>query len=181
MVLMARNRWHRFGYACVNFGTPIAMKEWVARRGLDFRALEKEERFAALGGLAAELMAAIGAVIPVLPVPLVATVFLARPAERLSELEVKAAALDLMTALADAGALVYLPRQDREYAIAAGLRMLVQRHLVEEADGFYAARPEEAALLGYYASSIAHLVGRTPAVPATREADRAYSQGRGER
>ena len=31
--LMARNKWHRFGYACVNFGSPFSLKEYVARRG----------------------------------------------------------------------------------------------------------------------------------------------------
>ena len=25
--LMLRSEWHRFGYACVNFGTPISMRE----------------------------------------------------------------------------------------------------------------------------------------------------------
>ena len=31
LVLMARGRWHRFGYACVNFGTPISMRAHVRR------------------------------------------------------------------------------------------------------------------------------------------------------
>ena len=156
--LMLRSRWHRFGYACVNFGTPISARGWLGQRGLDLRILDKERRFTELGALATDLMSAIGAVIPVLPVPLVATVFLDRPGERLSELEVKAAALGLFARLAGAGARVYVPRQDEEYAIAAGLRMLVQRHLVDESDDLYAARPEEERLLRYYANSIAHLL-----------------------
>src|SRR5690606_30204492 len=36
LVLMARNRWHRFGYACVNFGAPISAREYLGERGLDF-------------------------------------------------------------------------------------------------------------------------------------------------
>jgi glycerol-3-phosphate O-acyltransferase len=102
-------------------------------------------------------MTAIGKVIPVLPVPLVATV-LTQAEEPLSELELKARAHRLMTELETAGGHVYVPRRDQDYAIVAGLRMLTQRHLVEEKDGLYTARPEEMKVLRYYANSIAHLM-----------------------
>src|SRR4029077_15017757 len=78
--------------------------------------------------------------------------------EPLSELELKARTLSLMTNLERAGAHVYIPRRDQDYAIVAGLRMLTLRHLVEERDGLYAAVPAEMPLLRYYAGSIAHLV-----------------------
>lgn len=158
--LAARSRWHRFGYACVTFGTPISMRRTLRERRLDFRTLppaEQSERLAALGG---ELMAAVGAVVPVVPVPLVASVFVER-AERgqgpLSLLELKASAWRRMAELEAAGARVYVPRSDQDYAIAAGLRMLTLRHLVEEREGLYAAREDELPLLRYYANSIAHL------------------------
>jgi glycerol-3-phosphate O-acyltransferase len=156
--LMARNRWHRFGYACVNFGTPISMRQRLGGSGLDLRTLPREERFRAVGTLADELMAAIGKAVPVLPVPLVATVFLASPERALSELEVKARAWELTAALAAAGAHVYVPRRDQDYAIAVGLRALALRHLIDEEGGLYRARAAEAPLLAYYAGSIAHLV-----------------------
>jgi glycerol-3-phosphate O-acyltransferase len=102
-------------------------------------------------------MAAIGAVVPVLPVSLVATVLL--EAERpLDELELKARCQDLADALHAAGARIYVPRDDRDYAIHVGLRMLRLRRLVEVTpDGLHAPAPAEAALLRYYANSIAHL------------------------
>lgn len=155
--LIAHSRWHRFGYACVNFGSPISMRRYLGERGLDLRFLSREERSAHLERLGTELMAAIGGVIPVLPVPLVATVLLRHDGGPLSELELKSRAWRLMQELEAAGAHVYIPRRDQDYAIVAGLRMLKQRHLVEEKDGLYAARPEELRLLRYYASSIAHL------------------------
>src|SRR5262245_34336397 len=43
--LMARNQWHRFGYVCVNFGSPISLKEYLSKRGLDARSLSREDRF----------------------------------------------------------------------------------------------------------------------------------------
>lgn len=171
--LAARSRWHRFGYACVTFGTPISMRRTLRERHLDFRTLspaEQSERLAALGG---ELMAAVGAVVPVVPVPLVAAVFVER-AERglgpMSLLELKASAWRRMAELEAAGARVYVPRSDQDYAITAGLRMLTLRHLVEEREGLYAAREDELPLLRYYANSIAHLAAARPDPAATESA-----------
>lgn len=155
--LMLRSRWHRFGYACVNFGSPISMRRYLGDRGLDLRPLSREERSVHLERLGGELMAAIGRVIPVLPVPLVATV-LVQAGEPLSELELKARAHRLITELEAAGAHVYIPRRDLDYAIVAGLRMLTLRHLADEMEGLFAARQEEMTVLRYYANSIAHLM-----------------------
>jgi glycerol-3-phosphate O-acyltransferase len=156
--LMLRSRWHRFGYACVNFGTPLSMRRYLGERGLDLRHLSREERATHLADLGDELMAAIGGVIPVLPVPLVAAVLVRSAGEPLSELELKARTFRLMTELENAGAHVYIPRRDQDYAIVAGLRMLTLRHLVEETDGLYVAKTGEMPLLRYYAGSISHLV-----------------------
>jgi glycerol-3-phosphate O-acyltransferase len=158
MALMVRSRWKRFGYACVNFGTPISVREWAVARDLDFRRLSKEDRFARIGELARRVMDEIGRLVPVLPVPLVATVFARHPGRGLSELEIKAEAERLIAALEASGAKIYVPRADRDYAISAGLEMLTLRHFVDEAKGLYTARPEEARLIAYYANSIAHLL-----------------------
>jgi glycerol-3-phosphate O-acyltransferase len=160
---MLRSRWHRFGYACVNFGTPISMRRYLGERGLDLRHLSKEERATHLARLGEELMAKIGGVIPVLPVPLVAAVLVRSAGEPLSELELKARTFRLMTELEQAGAHVYIPRRDQDYAIVAGLRMLTLRHLVDETDGLYVAKAGEMPLLRYYAGSISHLL--PPAAP----------------
>lgn len=155
--LMARNRWHRFGYACVNFGPPVSLAAYARSREVDFRALPKEARYAEVEKLGRDLMAGVAAVIPVVPVPLVATVFVREPDRTWSELELKAEVLALMTDLSRRGAHVYVPRGDQDYAITVGLRMLTLRHLVEERAGLYSARPEELPLLTYYANSVAHL------------------------
>ena len=158
--LMARNKWHRFGYACVDFGSPVSLREYARSRGIDFRALDKDVRIARVEELGHELMRAIGEVIPVVPVPLVATVFVREPDRARSELELKAEVLDLLRDLAARGAHVYVPRKDQDYAIVVGLRMLTLRRLVEEKEGLFIARPEELPLLRYYANSIAHLWGQ---------------------
>ncbi|MDF3074474.1 MAG: glycerol-3-phosphate acyltransferase [Alphaproteobacteria bacterium] len=155
--LLLRGRWFRFGYACVNFGTPLSTREWMARtlHG-DLRGLTREERFEAVQHLANDLMGAVASVVPVLPVPLMARVLLQASAP-LSLLELKAECQEEMERLRAAGAHVYLPRGDEDYAIEVGLRMLALRHLVEENDGVFAIVPAEADLLRYYANSITHL------------------------
>jgi glycerol-3-phosphate O-acyltransferase len=156
--LVVRSRWHRFGYACVNFGPPISMRAHCARHGVDFRVLDRDARFARVEGVGRDLMAAVGAVIPVLPVALVATVFAGEPSGRPSLLTLKARIHDLVEALEDAGAHLYVPRRDMDYAVTVGLRMLTLRRVVLEEDGLYRANPEEQPLLRYYANSIAHLL-----------------------
>jgi glycerol-3-phosphate O-acyltransferase len=155
--LMARSRWYRFGYACACFGSPISMRAYCAERGVDFRALQGDARRARMEEMGAELMRAVGAAIPVLPVSLVSTAVL-RAAEPLSELELKARVLALAESAEAAGARVYVPRRDLDYAVAVGLRTLTLRRLVAEEEGLFRAAPGEEAVLRYYARSIAHLL-----------------------
>lgn len=157
--LMLASEWRRFGYACVNFGSPVSMRAYCRERGVDFQKLSGEERKRETAALGAHLMRSVGSIVPVVPVPLIATVFVSQPQQGLSSLELKGEVERLLEQLERAGARVYVPRRDFDYAIDVGLRMLLMRHLVDERDGLYAARPEELPLLRYYANSIAHLLG----------------------
>jgi glycerol-3-phosphate O-acyltransferase len=148
--LALRSEWHRFGYACVNFGTPISMR----RYDVDFQRLSGEERRLAVASLGRALMDAVGRVVPVVPVALIAHVFLER--RSLSALDLKTETGRLLQRLE--GAHVYVPRRDLDYALTVGLRMLTLRRLVEEREGVFSAREEELPLLRYYANSIAHLL-----------------------
>ncbi|HSB49312.1 MAG TPA: 1-acyl-sn-glycerol-3-phosphate acyltransferase, partial [Burkholderiales bacterium] len=42
--LALTGRWYRYGYACVNFGKPISMRDYVQRHDIDFRRLDETER-----------------------------------------------------------------------------------------------------------------------------------------
>ncbi len=159
LVLMIRRRWYRFGYACVNFGTPISMRSYCRRQQFDFRRLSAEAHAEAVQRLGDELLAAIASAIPVLPVALVATVFARRPELAMSALEIKAEVQSLIDELEPREAYVHVPRADRDYAVTVGLRMLVLRHLVVEIDGLYRAEASEAAILRYYANGISHFLG----------------------
>ena len=156
--LLLERRWYRFGYACVNFGTPVSMRSYTARTRMDFRPLDAEARFGAVEQLGNVLLDAIATAIPVLPVPLIATVFLRHPQTAMSELEIKAQTHALINDLEQRGAYVHIPRSDHDYATTVGLRMLVLRHLVQESDGLYRACANEHDMLRYYANSIAHFL-----------------------
>jgi glycerol-3-phosphate O-acyltransferase len=154
---MALGRWHRFGYVCANFGSPISMRGYCEERGVSPIELARQDRFDFVEEVGDTLMAALGEVVPVVPVSVVSTVFVGA-GEPMTELELKSEALKLMGTLEARGARIYIPRRDREYAIQVGLRMLTLRHIVSEDGGMYAAVPTELPLLSYYANSIRHLL-----------------------
>lgn len=165
--LMLVGRWYRLGYACVNFGTPLSMRAYARGKDLDFARLDETARREAVAGLARRLMRDIGAVIPVVPVALVAQVFRHAREQALCELEIKTAAGALLAGWAARGAHIYLPRQDRDYAIGVGLRMLTLRHVVAEEGGLYRTVPENHALLAYYANSVEHFGDRSMPLEAS--------------
>jgi glycerol-3-phosphate O-acyltransferase len=107
----------------------------------------------------------------VVPVPLMATVFVRNPGRGLASIELKTEVERIVDRLDQSAARVYVPRRDLDYALDAGLRMLLMRHLVDEKDGAYVARATELPLLAYYANSIAHLVEeRAPVFPGAGRA-----------
>jgi glycerol-3-phosphate O-acyltransferase len=100
-------------------------------------------------------------------VALVASVLQREPGRRFSTLELTAEAYTLLHELEAAGAHVYQPRQDFDYALTVGLRMLVLRNLVlEDEEGLLHLAPGEEATVAYYANSIAHLRSGEPAATA---------------
>jgi len=169
VALRFRGKLYRYGYACVGFGKPVSLRQYVTERGIDFRMLDETRRFAEIERLGATLMEKVGQVVPALPVSLVATVMLA--AEKpLSVLELKGEVETLIRRLIAGGAHIHIPRADQDYALEVGLRMLLLRHLVEEENGLYRANPREDVLLRYYANSIAHLLpAAKPEVAAAAE------------
>ena len=76
IMLMMLSRWRRYGYACVNFGTPFSVKAYCRETGIVFSRIPRADRFPEIEKLCERLMAAIEEVVPVLPVALVSTVFL---------------------------------------------------------------------------------------------------------
>ncbi len=97
--------------------------------------------------------------VPALPVSLVAMALLEEPGRALTAFELKGKVHELARRLEEQGAYIHIPRQDREYAIEVGVRMLLLRRLIVREDELYRVNPEETALLAYYANAIAPLAG----------------------
>ena len=135
-------RFHRFGYAAVSFGSPVSLKDHVSKHG----APDSKE-------LASELMEKIADVVPVVPVPLLATVLL-------SETHVTKKALPaLMQQHLDRmqGAHVHMPRDDIGYAAEIAFKHISERRLVRMDNDQIKIEEQERVTLQYYANSIAHL------------------------
>ena len=138
---------NRFGYACVSFGAPLSLKEFLSEaRG--------EDEVEALGR---ELARRIGVVVPILPTPLIATVL--QGSDPMTLYEIKASASELADELVQAGGHHHVPRSDFDYAVEVGLRMLTRRYIVVETNGRYVVAEGEDNTLAFYANSIAHLPG----------------------
>ncbi|MGZ9812205.1 1-acyl-sn-glycerol-3-phosphate acyltransferase [Pseudoroseicyclus sp. H15] len=128
-----------FGTASVGFGTPVSLKAYQAGGG-------------DIEGLAEELMTRIAAVVPPLPVPLVARVLLRQPGLSREQLtEAVAEDLDSLSGLGQA-----LPRREAPELVADALEILAERRLLVEREGLWAPAEGAAPLLTYYADSIAH-------------------------
>jgi glycerol-3-phosphate O-acyltransferase len=156
VVLMILSRWQRFGYAFVNFGNPISMRQYCEKIDVAFSGLERPDRFVAVEKLANRLMDAIQKVVPALPVSLIATVMLEAGSEGLSAREVQARVSRLAADIQHCGAAVYLSRGNPVESILNALNMLQLRNLVEASGDLYRVAPDEETALRYYANAIAH-------------------------
>jgi glycerol-3-phosphate O-acyltransferase len=171
-------RWYRFSYACVSFGPPLSLRDYLAGRGtaqlLDLRALNDADRHVEVAALGRHLIGAVGRTVPALPVSVVAFALaeaglLARDrrlGQCLTAFELRHAARALMQRLRDAGATVYLPRDDEDYAIDVGRRTLALRRLITETPGIlvaatYQVEPGEEPIIAFYANGIAQLLGHS--------------------
>ncbi len=161
--LRIQGKLYRAGYAVASFGTPISLKAYLAGKKLNLRKLDDEKRFAEIEKFGGELIASIAKLIPAVPVALVATVILKIDDSEISELELKSKVFELIQELEAKGTYSHIPREDRDYAVSTGLRMLTLRHIIEESDeGLYRVNPKEKILLEYYANSITHSISGKP-------------------
>ena len=155
--LMLISRWRRYGYAGVNFGSPVSMRNYCKTEDVDFNNLERGERFIAVDNLCRQLMEAIAGVVPILPLSILATIFLNTKEKGLDFDEIESRTNRLTHRLQDQGAPVLdIPRATRIHAIGDALDHLMLRKLIEYSGDRYRMVPQNAVILQYYANSIAH-------------------------
>jgi len=155
--LRIRGKLFRLGYACANFGAPVSLRAYADDRDWTPCRDSREARISRVLELANYLTDRVGELVPVLPVSLVAEVLLRQGTELLSEAELRRQAGVLKDQLAAGGAMIHVPRDDPDYLVTVGLRMLLLRHIVEQQPGGYRVNPDELDILRYYANAIVHL------------------------
>lgn len=157
MALLSRKmRWKRFGYASVNFGSPVSVKEYCESNKINFSQCEQDIRFEHVKKLADQLMKNISDVIPVLPIALISEILLNNKNQWKSELELKTQALQKIDELKFSGAPINLSANACEGVLSNALNMLTSRGVVDVKENLMQVKEESKSLLEYYANSIAH-------------------------
>ena len=152
-------RARRYGRACVNFGAPLSLDDWLARHP-GVLALPREERLARLAGLADEVMARIAAVMPVTAVAMACAALLQDGRDSIIARGAGSRAWPTCaSSLRGADAHVVGDERSSADILDRALVMLTLRRVVDArtATGFRIDRAQEP-LLRYYANSIAHFL-----------------------
>ncbi len=156
LILSRKNRWSRFGYASVNFGPPVSVKEYCAANKIDFSQYEQAARFEQVKQLADLLMKDISAVVPILPIALMAEILLINQAIWKSELDLKSQAIQRINELKAKGAPINIAASASEGVLTNALSLLIGRGMVTEEKNLLKVTPSTRVLLEYYANSIKH-------------------------
>ena len=133
-----------FGYAAVSFGTPLSLVEFSAGKKGDLTRK-----------IGRELISRIRAIVPALPVPLVASCILSadNPISR-AALEKSAAAR--IKAMRARGVHVGLLDGDAADEVTVAVSHLLMRRMITESGEGIHINPDDRTLLEYYAGSISH-------------------------
>lgn len=157
LVLMILSRWRRYGYACVNFGTPVSAKVYCQDQGLNFSRLPRTDRFPEIEKLCHRLMSAISEVVPVLPVSLMSTVFLEAMDTELNISDIEERSNRLINELQARGAPVFeMSRSTRAIDIVDAIDLMTLRRMVTASGDHFKAVSAEETIMRYYANTIDH-------------------------
>jgi glycerol-3-phosphate O-acyltransferase len=157
LVLMILSRWRRYGYACVNFGTPLSAKVYCRDQGLNFSRLPRTDRFPEIEKLCHRLISSIAEVVPVLPVSIMSTVFLEAMDTELNISDIEERSNQLINELQARGAPVFeMSRLIRAHDIVEAIDLMTLRRMVTASGEHFKAVSAEKAMLRYYANTIGH-------------------------
>jgi glycerol-3-phosphate O-acyltransferase len=148
----------RYGRVALSFGAPISMRTWLAEQPEGILELPRAERLPHLQRLADLVMARVGAVIPVTPVPLAAAAVLSFPTSVIPESRLLERLEGLREQLLGINAkLVRAELPIAEVWERAWRTFRARRWAVREG-GNVIVLPNSRPLLEYYANGIRHLV-----------------------
>ena len=159
IVQMMFSQWRRFGYACVNFGNPISIQSYCRTKNVVFSNLEREERFPLIEVLCESLLKEISHVIPVVPISVLAVIFLDAGDEALTVQMIEYRSQQLIQQLSDQGAPVFdISQSARSQMISDTLEMMLIRRMIHVDKGRLIIVADQIPLLKYYANAINHWI-----------------------
>jgi glycerol-3-phosphate O-acyltransferase len=168
---VAVGRFRRYGLAAVTIGRPVPLADWFAAEGGDaLFARERHERLARVQGLADDVMARIGQLIPVTPVPLVCAALQSLDGDFVSRERLLGRCEALRDVLRELNARGLGDDADVAAGIANAIGLLELRRVLARSGDGWALLPRGRELVSYYANSIAHLTGEFEAGIRARDA-----------
>jgi glycerol-3-phosphate O-acyltransferase len=155
-------RWRRYGRAAVTIGAPVPVDAWLSRletEGTALFSLPRTGRLPMVQQFADEMLARIGTIVPVTPVPLACAALQSFDADYVT----RAALLERMAAMRDVlqefNARVLRADRDIAETFDRAYRMLRLRRVIARTGSGYVMLPRGRPLVTYYANSIVHLLG----------------------
>jgi glycerol-3-phosphate O-acyltransferase len=155
-------RWKRYGRAAVTIGDPVSLKPWFDEQdatGEGLFDIPRHERLAKVQGLCDEMMARIGAIIPVTPVTLACAAIQSLDSDFIPRDKLLQRMSDMRDVLAELNARTIRSEGPIEEIFDRAWKMLSMRRMLAESGDGYAVLPRGLGLTSYYANSIAHLLG----------------------
>lgn len=159
IALAFRRRSRRYGNACVSFGHPVFLRQWLTEHNIDISDLATPGRLRWLPSLAEDLMQQCAGEIPVTPVAAIASVLLRdRVKVSWTVAELSKHVDDLIAELEANGARIYAPG-GAAAIVRDALELLLHNKLVRRDDNdSYTVIEKDVSVLGHYANSIEHLM-----------------------
>jgi glycerol-3-phosphate O-acyltransferase len=156
---MMPRRHKPFGYACVNFGSPISLNDWQAEHDVTINLQDRADRRKSITALGNELAGRVSDLVPILPTYLLARVLSDSEDLPISELNLKVRATKLIEKLIRDGAPVFLPNNEGDYALSQGIYVLLRRNIIEPTgDGRFNLVKSNRKLLDYYCNTISGVI-----------------------
>ena len=159
---IAVKRWKRYGRAAVTIGEPVPLKPWFeeqAATGEDVFELPRHERLAKVQTLCDEMMARIGAMIPVTPVTLACAAIQSLDSDFIPRERLLERMGDMRDVLDELNARTIRSEGPIGDIFDRAWKMLSMRRILIQTGEGYSVLPKGHALVSYYANSIAHLLG----------------------
>jgi glycerol-3-phosphate O-acyltransferase len=155
-------RWKRYGRAAVTIGTPIPVSDWLDRlgqEGVRLFELARPERLARVQAFCDGVMARIGALVPVTPVPLACAALQTFDSGFVRREQLLQRIGELRDVLVELNARVLRAERSPAEVFERAYRMLRLRRVIARQGDGYLVLSRGRPLISYYANSIAHLLG----------------------